>query len=681
MSRCYECMREYGEEYDICPHCGCEKEVAPKEMYYLKPGTVLGERYEVGIAVGAGGFGITYKAWDRTLEKIVAIKEYYPTGLVNRIPGEEKVIIYSGSMQREFIKGKERFVEEAKNTAQYNTHPNIVNVFAFFEENNTAYMVMEYLDGINYKEYIKEHGGKIEVEEALIVTKAILNALSDVHKNNIIHRDISPDNIYICKDGKIKLIDFGAAKFSAEGEVRTRSIILKHGFAPPEQYQTRSNQGPWTDIYALGATLYRAITGIVPEESSNRVKEDTLIAPKELCPEISDNINNAILRSMALLSALRYQNADEFLKALNTTAKVRDVKKELQKRKIQRVLSIAIAGIMVLGVIGLCVGVLDRKKEAAAVLDEAEISIWVSVEADSNIDLEKKVMEAALGEFQSEYPQIEVSVSYLEADVYEAKLQTAIEAEKLPTLFESSSLDNEYFTYMEDVTKVFDYIKTDDYYFFGEYQKYFPQQKQMPLGFSVPLIYRNTIMEADSGVEQLIVAGNYGVTAKNYLTWYNLYSGNSKIEDVKHGLEVLKSLDDEVLCHNALEQFVNKEKACLIGDISDYGMIQKNMAGIYEIQALDNDLIVGCFQDCFSISKDASESEQEAAVQVLVYLLADNAQDIKYVQNGDCMPVNRAVYDSYMAINTELADLEYDLDKIFFAGEYQSQLDKLYEEQ
>lgn len=142
MIRCLNCMQEYDGQYDMCPYCGSDRNIRQKELF-LPPGVFLARRYEIGASIGDGGFGITYKAWDHSLSKIVAVKEYYPAGLVNRVPGEKEVIVYSGRREKECRIGKRRFLEEARNMAKYNTHDNIVNVYDFFEENNTAYIVHE----------------------------------------------------------------------------------------------------------------------------------------------------------------------------------------------------------------------------------------------------------------------------------------------------------------------------------------------------------------------------------------------------------------------------------------------------------------------------------------------------------------------------------------------------------
>ena len=282
MIRCLNCMEIFDEVYGVCPHCGFIPGSPPKEAYHLFPGTVLRGRYIVGTTVGFGGFGITYRAWDKTLDKMVAIKEFYPNGLVNRVPGEKTVIIYSGNRANEFENGKIRFLAEARNMAMFNTHPNIVNVYEFFEENNTAYIAMEFLKGMSFKQYIAAQGGKIGWQTAVSVVLSVLDGLKEIHRAKIIHRDVSPDNIFLVptddgKDYRIKLIDFGAARFASGEEEKTLSIILKPGYAPPEQYRSKSRQGPWTDLYAVGAVLYRAITGIMPEEArrviSDRARE------------------------------------------------------------------------------------------------------------------------------------------------------------------------------------------------------------------------------------------------------------------------------------------------------------------------------------------------------------------------------------------------------------------------
>lgn len=679
MRRCFACMKEYKKEYDMCPYCGHEADAPPKQMYFLSPGMVIADRYEIGVDVGEGGFGITYKAWDRQLMQVVAIKEYYPSGMVNRMPGESKVLIYD-RVRKDFYSGKERFLEEAQNMAKYDKHPNIVNVFDYFEENSTAYIVMEYLDGINYKEYMKQLDGKVSIEQAIYVTKAMLAALTEVHKYNILHRDISPDNIFICKDGRVKLIDFGAARFSSVEDARTRSIVLKRGFAPPEQYQTKSKQGPWTDIYALGATLYRAVTGVVPEESVNRTKEDLLIPPKELRPELTENLNNVILRSMALQPELRFQNSAEFLKALESTGKILDVKKELKRRKRIRILTLlGVCAVMAVGAV-FCLKTLNDRKMAAGELKDATVSIWVEVENGQTVEKEKQIFEQALSEFRQEYPQITLDIQYYQQDEYVTKVQQAVENNTLPTLLESDGLSEAQLEHFDELSAVLKSVDNSKYYFLEKYSDYYPAKKQMPTAFSVPIIYRSTISEAGSDIEQLVQAGNYVVTANNYLTYHNLYGGNGSFTDWAN-MQSLQVEQAANICEDDINEFINGDKGLLIADITNYATVQENMAGIYEICLPRDAGAVGRFEECFSISKGVAKEEKAAALQILVYLLADSAQDVCFVQNGQYLPLNRSVLDSYIAVNNELAEIKENVDVLLMPGEKQAEVDAWYKEQ
>ena len=244
MARCYQCMKEYPDGYDICPHCGYDQTSEAENLYYLPAGTVLGQgRYLVGKAVNAGGFGIVYRVWDQTFSKMVAIKEYFPSAIATRIPGTTEVRVHSNKNMREYEVGKSRFLSEARRVAKFQTNPNVVDVYDFFEENETAYMVMEFMDGMTYKQFIRSQGGKVKPDLACRVTLAVLDALSEVHRERIVHRDINPNNIFICQDGKVKLYDFGAARL----ETTDMTTILTPCYAPPEQYITNGKQGSYTD--------------------------------------------------------------------------------------------------------------------------------------------------------------------------------------------------------------------------------------------------------------------------------------------------------------------------------------------------------------------------------------------------------------------------------------------------
>ena len=280
---CYGCFSEK-EPGTVCPVCGFDE--AKQQPYLALPlGTIVNGRYLIGKVLGIGGFGITYLGFDLTLEIKVAIKEYMPSAMATRNTDRYTVVLTS-HQEKDYQSGMERFLEEARILAKLQNTPNIVSVQNYFRENNTAYFVMEYVDGTSLKAYLAAHGEKISCEEALKILLPVMNALVSVHSMQLLHRDISPDNIYLTADGDSRLLDFGAARFAA-GDGKSVSVILKHGYAPEEQYSSHGNQGPWTDVYAMGATLYRCITGVLPPDSIERIHNDTIKRPSELGISIS----------------------------------------------------------------------------------------------------------------------------------------------------------------------------------------------------------------------------------------------------------------------------------------------------------------------------------------------------------------------------------------------------------
>lgn len=279
-----------------------------RDLHYLKKETKLNGRYIITSVLGEGGFGITYYGVDDLFGNEVAIKEFFPQGIVTRNNEyTDNVTVTYAKQDEAFLAGKKRFIGEARVMAKFNGDQGIVNVTDFFEANNTAYIVMEYLDGITLKEYLKGNR-QIPVDELMGLLAPLLESLDDVHQSGLIHRDISPDNIMVLKDGSVKLMDFGAARDYTEFGEKSLSIVLKPGYAPAEQYQSRGVQGPWTDIYALCATIYKCITGKTPEDSIQRVMEDELKKPSELGVDISPQIEKTLLKGMSIAPKDRYQN-------------------------------------------------------------------------------------------------------------------------------------------------------------------------------------------------------------------------------------------------------------------------------------------------------------------------------------------------------------------------------------
>lgn len=285
----------------------------------LPIGTILDDRYHVAKVLGQGGFGVTYLAWEENLQQRLAIKEYFPRDAAIRATDGTSISFYSNDTQTIFDYGLERFLEEARILAkpQLDQHPNIVSTRAFFRANCTGYMVMEYIDGITMRQYLDRcPGKKIPFERAVTLLNPVMNALQTVHKEGLLHRDIAPDNIYITNDKQVKVLDFGAARFATGEKSQSLSVILKPGYAPEEQYRSRGKQGPWTDVYALAATLYRVTTGKVPPGALDRLNEDDLIPPSRLGIGILPAKEEALLKALSVRADERFQTMLAFQQAL-----------------------------------------------------------------------------------------------------------------------------------------------------------------------------------------------------------------------------------------------------------------------------------------------------------------------------------------------------------------------------
>lgn len=318
MAYCFNCFCQLAEESGPCPHCGFDPaKDQGKYPFALPHGSILAGRYITGRVLGQGGFGITYLALDNQQKAKVAIKEFMPDSMAVRTTGTPQITVYSGQRQENFQYGMERFLDEAKVLAKFQENPHIVGVRSYFEENGTAYFVMEYVEGVSFKSYIQEHGGKVSWEEAVRLLMPVMDALDAVHKEGIIHRDVTPDNIFITNDGGVKLLDFGSARYSLGDKSRSLDVVLKAGYAPKEQYTRRGRQGPYTDVYSLSACLYSAITGYLPPESLDRADEDDLVLPSTRGIKIPQAVEDVILHGLEVQPADRYQSMGELRASLD----------------------------------------------------------------------------------------------------------------------------------------------------------------------------------------------------------------------------------------------------------------------------------------------------------------------------------------------------------------------------
>ncbi|MCD7829119.1 MAG: serine/threonine protein kinase, partial [Clostridiales bacterium] len=291
-----------------CPNCGLTDGVCLSAPHHLPLGTVLNDRYLVGRALGEGGFGVTYLGYDRCLGTRVAVKEYFPVDLATRTGSGLAVLPRTGPCGQEYDLGLKRFLTEARTMARMEKQPQIVLVRDYFESNGTAYIAMEYVEGTSFVRLVEQWGGRIPTRELLPLVDPLFSALQAVHQAGLIHRDISPDNLMV-ERGVVRLLDFGCAREATQGS-ETLTVALKRGYAPIEQYQCKG-QGPWTDVYALSATLYFCLTGRVPPPSLDRVLEDELVSPRVLGADLTAGQEAALLKGLAGRPRRRYQSVEE----------------------------------------------------------------------------------------------------------------------------------------------------------------------------------------------------------------------------------------------------------------------------------------------------------------------------------------------------------------------------------
>ena len=316
--RCFGCMELTGQP--VCPRCGWGAG-QNNEPHQLPVGTILAGKYLVGRVLGQGGFGITYLGWDLNLDIRVCIKEFFPASAVNRDHQRTSAVTCNTThLEAGYASSRERFLREAKSMAKFRDVPQIVSIFDFFQANNTAYMVMQYIEGIDLAKYVRKRGGRIAMDETLRILKPVMEALTLVHNAGLIHRDIAPDNIMLHPRDGAKLMDFGAVRQvdnpDADKELtRSTEAILKNGFAPMEQYLAKGSLGPWTDVYALCCTIYYCVTGRIPVDAQTRLLEETPLDWSG-AQGITKHQIAVLEQGMAVRAKNRTQSVKELMEAL-----------------------------------------------------------------------------------------------------------------------------------------------------------------------------------------------------------------------------------------------------------------------------------------------------------------------------------------------------------------------------
>lgn len=503
---CMNCFSVKGN-YEVCPYCGYAEGTPPKHPQYLKPGTILANHFIVGTAIDMGGFGITYRCYDTTLGIMVAVKEFFPSGLVTRAPGESKVGLVSADKREQYNKELRRFLMEAQSIAQFGKAKDIVNVYDFFEANNTAYIIMEYIEGVLLKDYLEKQGA-LKPQLALKLIHLIINSVKKIHSKGIIHRDISPDNIFIASEDSIKVFDFGAAQLNDSQDGKNCEKVIKVGYSAPEQYRDKSNQGYFTDIYSIGAILYQMLTGVKPIESTEREYKDELKSPLQLGIKIEPNIDRAVMEAMAVQPELRFQNIQQLEDALNSkrVAEYPEVKLKKRKRRRGWIIGAAAAVVLALGCgTALYNTVLKTENPVfESKLTKDEIEIWVdsAVEKECLENIVSKNFHAqdknssneGASEWTKENQKIDVKVVDVSADgsSMEQKLIQAQKENKMPDMFLSDHVSDlsqyDLVSYKDTVYKAIE-DRMDEYLYMADYEKYYPQMNEMPTGINTLFLY------------------------------------------------------------------------------------------------------------------------------------------------------------------------------------------------
>lgn len=332
LALCPRCMSPL-EGRGVCPSCGLDPAAYAPPRHHLLPGTILDGKYLVGCALGEGGFGITYMGWDLLLQTRVTLKEYFPAGIVFRDSAQSPVVsVFSGDGEARFLHERDRFLEEARALARFDGNPGIIHVKNYFRENGTAYIVMEHVPGVSLAALLEQNGDRLPLDRVLRLLEQPARALAQLHRQNTYHRDISPDNLIVTDGDAVRLIDFGSVR--RDGQAKSQFLKVRPGFSPLELYAAGAGEGPYTDIYALSATLYRAVTGITPPPATDRVQEDALVPPRRAgVTDMTAAQERALLQGLAVRPQDRLQRVEDLWTALAGEAPVGAARRQRPRKR------------------------------------------------------------------------------------------------------------------------------------------------------------------------------------------------------------------------------------------------------------------------------------------------------------------------------------------------------------
>ena len=588
---CMNCFSVKGN-YEVCPYCGYAEGTPPKHPQYLKPGTILANHFIVGTAIDMGGFGITYRCYDTTLGIMVAVKEFFPSGLVTRAPGESKVGLVSADKQEQYSKELRRFLMEAQSIAQFGKAKDIVNVYDFFEANNTAYIIMEYIEGVLLKDYLEKQGA-LKPQLALKLIHLIINSVKKIHSKGIIHRDISPDNIFIASEDSIKVFDFGAAQLNDSQDGKNCEKVIKVGYSAPEQYRDKSNQGYFTDIYSIGAILYQMLTGVKPTESTEREYKDELKSPLQLGVKIEPNIDRTVMEAMAVQPELRFQNVQQLEDALNSkrVAEYPEVKLKKRKRRRGWIIGAAASVVLALGCGTVLYNTVLKTEnpvfESQLIKDEIEIWVDSSTEKQFLEDVVSKNFHVneegnssqGVNEWTQENQKIDVKVVDVSADggsMY-AKLAEAKKANKMPDMFVSDRVSDlsqyDLVSYKDTIYKAIQ-DRMEEYLYMEDYEKYYPQMNEMPTGINTLFLYAYKFDDTGS-IERTIDDSKFVQDTKTY--------GDKENIELTEVIQASKQEQIQIPALTAVKMAILQDKSCYSQREGHMEPNDETIEGLYQI--------------------------------------------------------------------------------------------------
>lgn len=693
---CINCFKYTGGE-EVCMHCGHVQNDRPRQLCHLFPHTVLNERYIIGSDINNGGFGVVYKAYDTKLETVVAIKELLPTqnSLVNRVPGTQKVLPVGDKKTEKFDVLKKKFLEEARLMAQFSQNEGIVHIYDFFEANDTAYQVMEYLEGENLREYLNKNSNKIPYETAIKIALPIMEILNVVHKQGVVHCDISPDNIFLCDSGKIKLIDFGAAKFNTSDAYEPgEDIVAKTGYTPPERYREKGKIGPFTDIYSVGAVLYRLLSGNVPEESIDRLEKDELPKLSKIGVDVPLYAEKAIMKALALKTELRFSTMENFISAVKGDKKADFPEEELRKKKMLKTAGvIACFIVMVVGVISALV---IKNNNSLVPATSESITMWYIDNGDEGLNnrwenVEKHFSEYAIGQKDS-LKDTKVEIIGVPADEYKEKLEKAFEDGEAPDVFQSP--EEEFSGEIASLELLYDNLKEADFEkSFKIMKNLYAENNRIAPSFDMPVLYTYTdfkyISEPDkeTEVDELINTKakkgkfEYNLLCNPDAVLYSAYAlgyDNNNSDIVEKLFNAARVFDDgQYVEPSTIFTRTDKNSQHYIGMMSEFSSISREsragQASFAVTQLTGKDVEnFYVFPETFCVSADSSTSERQTAFLLLYYLVAEEVgqSDItRSNSNTYYLPMlskakeNIGYADKYAIVyDSDKSDIEFALD-------------------